>query len=61
MLKHIREGIRLSGVDDFEYHRGSKHPYLVVNGRKITCSASPKNPDHTAWNLAKDIQRASHG
>lgn len=60
MKKHVREAIRLAGLTPAEYElgRNGKHPFIIVNGKRITFAASPKNPDHTTLNLARDILRA---
>jgi len=60
MLKHIRDAVRMAGLAPgaVEYHRGKRHPYLVVNGKRIIVSASPKEYDNAIKNIARDIERA---
>lgn len=59
MLKHIRDAIKQSGIDPrevtFEAGRNA-HIVLVVRGRKISASSSPKNATIAARNIAKDIR-----
>lgn len=45
MMKHIRDAIELSGVPPSQVQSLNKpgHVILVVNGRRILCSCSPKN------------------
>lgn len=57
-LKHVREAVRLAGAEGVEFCMGGKHPFLLVNGRRVTVSASPKDPDFAARNIAKDIHKA---
>lgn len=59
MKKHVREAIRLAGLapGQVEIHQRGNHPYVVINGRKIFFSFSPKNSDHTTINIAKDIRK----
>lgn len=60
MLKHIRDAVRLAGLkpSEVEYHRGKCHPYLIIKGKKITVSASPKEYDNAIKNIVRDIERA---
>ena len=60
MLKHIREAIKQSGIDPREItveYRNPGHVTLVVRGRAITASSSPKSETIAARNIAKDIRR----
>jgi hypothetical protein len=60
MLKHIREAIKQSGVDPREItveHRNPGHVTLVIRGRTVVASSSPKNETIAARNIAKDIRR----
>jgi hypothetical protein len=60
-MKHIRDAIELSGVPPSQVRRLDTpgHVILVVNGRRITCSSSPKNPHVVSKKIAGDIRRAA--
>jgi hypothetical protein len=61
MMKHIRDAIELSGVPPSQVQNLNKpgHVILVVNGRRISCSCSPKNAHIVSKKIAGDIRRAA--
>ena len=59
-LKHIKNalkkaGLRLSDVVIEETRKG--HVFIIHNGRKITCSSSPKDPHTATLRIAKELQQ----
>jgi hypothetical protein len=58
VLKHVRKALEIAGPEGVAVHHGGKHYYLIVNGKRIICSASPKNADHASLRIARDIKRA---
>lgn len=59
LQKHIREAFRIAGItpDSIEVKNG--HYKMIVNGHLVTAAGSPKNPDHTAINIARDLRIAA--
>lgn len=60
-MKHIRDAIELSGVPTSQVQKLNKpgHVILVVNGRRIACASSPKNPHVSSKKIAGDIRLAA--
>ena len=63
MYPQLRLALKICGLRpaDVEVKRKGKHPYIVINGRRVSFAASPKNVDHTAFNIARDIQMILSG
>jgi len=58
--KHIREAIRQAGVclSDVTFKPRPGHPLLLVDGRRISCSGTPKDPHTAALRIARDLRKA---
>jgi hypothetical protein len=60
VIKHIREAIRMSGLDprEIEYiNTGRGHIHLRRNGRLVVCSITPKDGTIAARNIANELKR----
>jgi hypothetical protein len=60
MLKHVREGIRLSGIPPTEIEcivKRSGHVHLRRNGKLVVCSGSPADETIAARNIANELRK----
>jgi hypothetical protein len=58
--KHIREAIKLSGIDprEIEYiTTGRGHIHLRRNGKLVVCSATPADETIAARNIANELRK----
>lgn len=61
MTKHVRTALKMVGLKLSEVvitRTGTGHSHILVNGRTVVCSCTPRSPETASKLIARDLRRA---